>query len=183
MLNKQNPAYQQFFIEYEQELKAVQPDVWYFADSLAKELQRVQRNFTTANALLVNSIVDFSSYCTSIVAMNETTVVHVRNLDFDFPKNMQKLIYNQKFVRGGEVIASAPSIAGFYGVYTALVPTKFSLSYNVRYSADSFKSKGGSNKGPSMLRSSTDIWKNLRLELDPEYMPFQNLLQDVVVSA
>lgn len=42
-------------------------------------------NFTVAKALLVNSIVDFSSFCTSIVVINNTDLVHVRNLDFDYP--------------------------------------------------------------------------------------------------
>jgi len=74
--------------------------------------------------------------------MNDTDIVHVRNLDFDFPKDMQKLIYNQRFVRGGsDTIAIAPSIAGFYGVYTAMVPDILSLSYNVRFNQDNQKSR------------------------------------------
>jgi len=51
-------------------------------------MKKIQPNFTVAHALLVNSIVDFSSFCTSIVAMNGDKVVHVRNLDFDFPPEM-----------------------------------------------------------------------------------------------
>ena len=36
--------------------------------------------------MLVNSIVDFSSFCTSIVARKaDKTIIHARNLDFDFP--------------------------------------------------------------------------------------------------
>ena len=95
-----------------------------------------------AEALLVNSIVDFRSYCTSIVAMDDTDIVHVRNLDFDYPQDMKNLIYNQRFVRGdSETIAIAPSITGFYGVCTAIVPRCFSLSYNVRLNQDNQKSR------------------------------------------
>ena len=68
--------------------------------------------------------------------MNSSEVTHVRNLDFDFPSEMQELVYNQRFIKGGEVIAIAPSIAGFYGIYTALKPNSYSLSYNVRFSED-----------------------------------------------
>lgn len=97
-------------------------------------INKVIPQLSVAEILLVNSIVDFSSYCTSIVAMNDTNLVHVRNLDFDFPKDMQRLIYNQRFIDGsGKVIAIAPSIAGYYGVYTAIKPNMFSLSYNVRF--------------------------------------------------
>lgn len=102
--------------------------------------------------------------------MNSTDVTHVRNLDFDFPKDMQKLIYNQKFISGGKTIAIAPSIAGFFGIYTALKPDSYSLSYNVRFA-----------KNHTTTRQE-DIWKNLELEIDPEYKPFQNLIQEVVLS-
>ena len=44
------------------------------------------------------------------------------------------MVYNQRFVKNGKEIAIAPSIAGFYGVYTALKKDIFSLSYNVRFS-------------------------------------------------
>jgi hypothetical protein len=105
--------------------------------------------------------------------MNETNIVHVRNLDFDFPKDMQKLIYNQRFVKGdsNETIAIAPSIAGFFGIYTAMKPNSYSLSYNVRFAANH-----------TMDHRSEDIWTNLNLELDPEYMPFQNLMLNVVTG-
>jgi hypothetical protein len=77
----------------------------------------------------------------------------------------------QKFVNGSETLAIAPSIAGFYGIYTALKPSSYSVSYNVRFTKD------------SKTNRKDDIWKNLELELDPEYMPFQNLIQDVVLSS
>ena len=107
-------------------------------------------------ALLVNSIVDFSSMCTSIVVRNETSYTHVRNLDFDFPEQMQKLIYIQEFVKDGKSLGLAPSIAGFFGAYTGM-NDKFSFSYNVRF--------GHGNRTEA-------IWENLHNELREDYKPF-----------
>jgi len=64
-----------------------------FAKSLTAEMNKYDANFTVEEALLVNAIVDFSAFCTSIVAVNGNDVTHVRNLDFDFPKAMQTLMY------------------------------------------------------------------------------------------
>lgn len=172
MLNQANPEYLQFFIDHEGDFKKLQPDVWEFASSIVDELGGLDKNLTIPQVLMVNAIVDFSSFCTSIVAMNQTTVVHVRNLDFDFQTAMQKLVYHQKFVRGGKLIATAPSIAGFYGVYTALKPDKFSLSYNVRYSQKSLatsKKVKIPGQAPTFMRDTKDIWENLALEINPSY--------------
>ena len=52
---------------------------------------------------------------------------------------MQELIYILRFVNrtnSNQTIAYAPSIAGFYGVYTAIKPDYYGLSYNVRYSSN-----------------------------------------------
>jgi hypothetical protein len=51
-------------------------------------------------------------------------------------------------------LALAPSIAGFYGVYTALKPGEYSLSYNVRY-----------EHGAKLSRVDA-IWLNLHQELN-----------------
>jgi len=78
-------------------------------------------------------------------------------------------MYTQHFVRGNQSLAHAPSIAGFYGVYTALAQ-EFSVSYNVRFSR------------PIMNHTKKDMWTNLRLEVANGYMPMQNLLQDIVTD-
>lgn len=89
--------------------------------------------FTIEKAILVNAIVDFNSFCTGVVHVNGSEIIHVRNLDFDYPDEMQKLMYVQVFVNSeGKEIARAPSIANFFGVYT-LLAQNFSLSYNVRF--------------------------------------------------
>ena len=57
------------------------PEAYYSMQSLASII-----GMETYETLLVNSIVDFSSWCTSIVAqMTNGTIVHARNLDFDYP--------------------------------------------------------------------------------------------------
>lgn len=87
----------------------------------------------TYDALLVNSIVDFFSYCTSIIArMENGTIIHARNLDFDYPETMKKLVYIAEYYKDGIKVAEAPSIAGYIGAYTGIKPNKFSISYNVR---------------------------------------------------
>ena len=138
----------------------MQPDVYGFAENVASHLQKLEPNYTVADALLVNAIVDFSSFCTSIIAHNDTDFVHVRNLDFDFPEDMQKLIYIQRFERGGELVGTAPSIAGFYGVYTGVRADAFSLSYNVRFTHNAT----GSRK--------EQMWQNVHLELSTDHKPF-----------
>ena len=138
---------------------------------------------------MVNSIVDFSSFCTSIVARNATNVVHVRNLDFDAPVLMQKLIYVQNFTdsrknstHGQLPETLAPSIAGYFGVYTGYKPGYFSVSYNVRFGAQQSLSleeqiqitdeSSDSLDHPALLPQSRldEIWTNLRNEINPEYV-------------
>lgn len=88
----------------------------------------------TYEALLVNSVVDFSSFCTSIVAkMPNGTIIHARNLDFDFPSIMSKLVFKAIYTKNGTVIAEVPSIAGYIGAYTGLKKDSFTISYNVRF--------------------------------------------------
>lgn len=142
-------TYHDFFMRNEETLKKKDEDLYYAMDSLAKHI-----NLKTYETLLINSIVDFSSFCTSIIQQDPNTklITHARNLDFNYPEIMQKLVYNQVFYKDGVEIATAPSIAGYYGAYTGIKPDHFTISYNVRFSQ-------GRNK-----RDETD--KNIGLELD-----------------
>jgi penicillin V acylase-like amidase (Ntn superfamily) len=84
--------------------------------------------------LLVNSIVDFSAWCTSIVArMANGTVIHARNLDFDFPSIMSTLVYRAILKKDGRIVGEAVAIAGYIGFYTGIAYDKFTVSYNVRF--------------------------------------------------
>ena len=64
-------------------------------------------------------------------------------------------------------MAYAPSIAGFYGTYTALKPGHFSMSYNVRYSHKHRILDSGFG-----IASEDDVWINLENELKEGYQPF-----------
>ena len=67
----------------------------------------------------VNSISEYSTYCTSIVARNlNNQITHVRNLDFSATSLMKKLVYEAFIVKNNEIVATAPTIAGYSGYYT-----------------------------------------------------------------
>lgn len=110
----------------------------------------------TWETLLVNSIVDFSSFCTSILArMENGQILHSRNLDFDFPSIMVNLVFKALIKKDGVIVAEAAAIAGFIGFYTGLRYDTFTVSYNVR-----------------ILRfSSNDILENINREFDPAVIP------------
>ena len=117
-----------FYSEEIPTLEKNQPEIYDWAKILSevtgKEIEKV---------LLVNNIVSMSSWCTSILAMRtDGEVIHARNLDFDRPKQLQSLVSNLEFRRKGELVFRATQVVGFYGIYTAVKPGKFSMSYNVR---------------------------------------------------
>lgn len=90
-------------------------------------------NLTTLQTVTVNSISEYSTFCTSIVARTtDGLIAHVRNLDFDYTSVMKNLVYIAVLHKDGEERAVAPSIAGYYGAYTGHKPDSFSVSYNVR---------------------------------------------------
>ncbi len=110
----------------------------------------------TYETLLVNSIVDFSSWCTSIVArMSNGTIVHARNLDFDFPQIMVKLVYTALIKKDNVIVAEAPAIAGYIGFYTGLRYETFTVSYNVRI----------------LRKNVSDILENIEREFEAGVVP------------
>ena len=124
-----SPKYQDFFKNNLDQFKTVNPHVYYAMESLAKIL-----DLETYQTIFVNSIVDFSSFCTSIVArMQNGTLIHARNLDFDFPVLLHRLVYIAYYKVNGTIIAEAPSIAGYIGAYTGLRYDTFTVTYNVRF--------------------------------------------------
>jgi len=84
-------------------------------------------------ALTVNSVTEFASLCTSVIAHDKNgQIIHGRNLDFGNQDLMSHLVYVAEFYDGEKYLFDAPSIAGFFGVYTGIKKGKFSLSFNVR---------------------------------------------------
>lgn len=65
--------------------------------------------------------------------MENGTVIHGRNLDFDFPSVLNQLVYLALYKVDGVIVAEAPSIAGYIGAYTGLRYDSFTVSYNVRF--------------------------------------------------
>lgn len=87
--------------------------------------------------------------------MENGTIIHSRNLDFDYPKIMVELVYKALIQKSGRIIAEAPAIAGYIGFYTGLRYDTFTVSYNVR-----------------MLRTNMrDILANIDREFVPGVIP------------
>ena len=146
-----SPQYRTVFQHKEDHFLQYNPEAFYAMESLSKIT-----GIPVWQTLLVNSIVDFSSFCTSIVArMQNGTIIHARNLDFDFPDMMQTLVYKAYIMKNGKIIGEAPSIAGYIGFYTGLKYDTFTVSYNVR-----------------MLRTNmSDIMLNIEREFYQGYVP------------
>ena len=125
------PDYAQNIIKDNMDLYMLaQPENYATLDSLAKIL-----DLPVYQTVLVNMIVELSTFCTSIVARNDQgEIVHVRNLDFGDTANMKQLVVEVAFVKDGVEKARGPIIAGFLGAYTGQKPGVFSVSYNVRES-------------------------------------------------
>ncbi len=145
------PQYRTIFQKKTDHFLYYNPEAFYAMESLAKIT-----NLPVWQTLLVNSIVDFSSFCTSIVArMENGTIIHARNLDFDFPDMMQHLVYKAYIKKNGFIVGEAPAIAGYIGFYTGIKYGTFTVSYNVR-----------------MIRTSmTDINMNIEREFWKGYVP------------
>ena len=88
---------------------------------------------TVAKTVLVNSLYELESWCTSIIARQaDGTIIHSRNLDFDNADSMRKITYNAKFVHGTKPAFEAVMFGGVAGVYTGVKPGAFSISENQR---------------------------------------------------
>ena len=150
------PKYRDIFKRREDHFLYMNPEAFYAMESLSKIT-----GLPVWQTLLVNSIVDFSSFCTSIVArMQNGTIIHARNLDFDFPELMETLVYKAYIKKNGKIVGEAPAIAGYIGLYTGIRYDTFTVSYNVR-----------------MLRTNmSDILANIDREFEKGYVPTAQLI-------
>ncbi|TNV77093.1 hypothetical protein FGO68_gene7739 [Halteria grandinella] len=157
------PQYRDEFKEKAPLFKDHNPEAYYSMEALAQII-----GMETHETLLVNSIVDFSSWCTSIVArMENGTIIHARNLDFDYPSMMVHLVYKALIKKDGRIVAEAAAIAGYIGFYTGLRYDTFTVSYNVR-----------------MERlNQSDILKNIDYELKSGVLPAQQLIQRALLES
>lgn len=82
---------------------------------------------------MINFIYEFASFCTSAIAkLPDGTIVHDRNLDFNFADPMRKLTYVAKFKRGDKELFESVMFAGLNGVYTGIKKGAFSISEDLR---------------------------------------------------
>lgn len=74
--------------------------------------------------------------CTSVVAQDANGVImHGRNLDFGPPSlsaAMRNILYNVRFVRGGEIVFNSTSYLGYVGCTTCMKHGVASLTLNTR---------------------------------------------------
>lgn len=84
---------------------------------------------------------DFPVFCSGIIAAQiDGTVIHGRNMDFDFQwddehgitHGLTQITYEAKFVKNGELIMSAIQWPGHVGINTAVSPGGFTFEQNTR---------------------------------------------------
>jgi hypothetical protein len=99
--------------------------------------------------------------------MSNGTVIHARNLDFDFPTMMSRLVYRAILQKNGRIVGEAVAIAGYIGFYTGIAYDKFTVSYNVR-----------------MIRTNiSDIMINIEDELKNGIVPAAQVIERALLSA
>lgn len=64
--------------------------------------------------------------------LSDGTIVHERNLDFDFPDVMRNVTYIGKYLDGDAYLFDAVMFAGYNNVLTAEKKGAFSVSLNLR---------------------------------------------------
>jgi len=83
--------------------------------------------------------------CTSVVAQTDDgRILHARNLDWDLPLGMRKLLYDVELVRNGSVVAKGTGGVGFVGMFNGMVAkdaARGAAGYSVTIDA---RGKGGS---------------------------------------
>ena len=84
-------------------------------------------------ALMVNYVYEFESFCTSIITrLNNGTILHMRNLDFDFPDQMRQVTYVAQYYKGGQYLYEGVMFGGLVAMQTGFRKGAFSVSLNQR---------------------------------------------------
>ena len=72
--------------------------------------------------------------CTSIIYRQaNNTIIHGRNLDFDFAPLLREMVINVEFYRGQEYVFTATTFPCYFGVISGSKPGAFSVSVDERY--------------------------------------------------
>jgi hypothetical protein len=162
MMHSIAPAYRDLVQNNTEKYLENNPEAYYAMNSLA--------NITGLplwQTLLVNSVVDITSFCTSVVArMSNGTIIHGRNLDFDYPAVLQTLVYRAYVEKNGVIIAEAACLAGYVGFYTAVRYSTFTVTFNVRMLAH---------------LNTSDITANIEREWESGVIPAAQAIQEAVL--
>ncbi len=124
------PSYRQLFQNTTNTdmMRQTNPEAYYAMQSLANIT-----NLPLWQTLLVNAVVDITSFCTSVLAIQtDGQIIHGRNLDFDYPSVLQPLVHRVYLQINGVIIGEGICIAGYVGLYTAVRYHGFTVTYNVR---------------------------------------------------
>lgn len=85
------------------------------------------------DVVLSNLIYDITTFCTSVVAQNsDGTIMHGRNLDYNFKDFLKNLTYIAKFVKNGTLLYTSLQPAGYIGILTGHKYKSFTFSINER---------------------------------------------------
>lgn len=90
-----------------------------------------EKDITLSHVILINFLYELESWCTSIIAQQANgTIIHSRNLDFDFADEMRKITFNARFIKDGKYKFDAVMFAGTIGLYTGFKEGAYSISEN-----------------------------------------------------
>lgn len=122
------PVYRSMFMNNTDKIAQSNPEAFDAMQSLASIT-----GLPVWQTLMVNSLVDFYSYCVSIVGvMADGSIIHGRNHDVDNPALFQPILHRIFIKSGGVIVGEAASHAGFIGFYTAMRYDAYSVTYNTR---------------------------------------------------
>jgi len=120
--------------------------------------------------------------CTSIVAEDEQhNIFHGRNMDWNLPLNLRNLTVQLEFQRSGKTVYVGATYVGFVGLFTAMLPGRYSVSINER-------DIGGSpvvDALTAILNGATSVTHILRQTMDRAhtYEDAVQILKTTVLSA
>ncbi len=90
-------------------------------------------NFSEQDIFIYQFLYETYAFCTSIVAaLPNGTMIHGRNLDYDFLSLLSSTHYMGVFTRGGKEVFRCTLYGGFIGVNTCFKSGKFMVSLNQR---------------------------------------------------
>jgi hypothetical protein len=109
----------------------------YFDAEIQAELRTLARvtNITYAQAAFLNYIYEYHAYCTSvIVRTTDGTIIHGRNLDYNFQDNIRESTADVEVYKDGKLLYHTIMWTWYMGVHTGFKPGMFSVSLNEKNS-------------------------------------------------